>query len=705
MSSPINAAPYTNWLGIQDDSTAQVTVQPLQVPTHLPLCPLYTPWGPEGATLITPNQMTQLYGADVFNPRSVYYNHQSLYAQTILGQGNQIMVNRIIPEDAGPQARVLLSLDIVAEPALPQYQRNSDGSYVLDASGNKIQITGSGATAAGFIGKWVLNSWLSGENAEAYGEVTSRQGSLTNSLSAQSTLYPILEFQATFVGALGNNLGFRLLVPTGADAVNPLNTAEAERVGAWIYRMQFVQRASATASAVVTQTQTGEQYADFTFLPGAYDVNTDEDLDFQSVLAADYSAQTPGQPPVYAPFANAFIYQNYLTTILAEVGAAEAPKGTLISETFTGASDPNLYAVNIFTAVSMENIPYYSLQLQGPSAGGQIFTSNTTFWGSGASDGTMTNTSFDSDVATWLTAWAAGDTNLNDQALNPFSVLYDSGFSLSTKYLMIALLGQRPDIWLMLATQSALDPQNTPDQDLSTAQALAAMVGNYPESTVYGTAACRAAIIGGSGYLLSSTYSALVPLSLQLAQSFAAYMGAANGIWNSTVPPDENPQNIVTLFRNVNASFMTATARSAAWSAGLVWVENFDMNTQYFPALASVYPNDTSVLKALMNVIIAVDLIKIAFQVRATLSGISSLTTTQFVQRSNQLILNLTKGRYAGRVQISPNTYYTAQDTANGYSWSCAITMYANNMMTVGSETIIAQRMSALTTSSTASPT
>jgi hypothetical protein len=144
MSSPINAAPYTNWLGIQDDSTAQVTVQPLQVPTHLPLCPLYTPWGPEGATLITPNQMTQLYGADVFNPRSVYYNHQSLYAQTILGQGNQIMVNRIIPEDAGPQARVLLSLDIVAEPALPQYQRNSDGSYVLDASGNKIQITGSG---------------------------------------------------------------------------------------------------------------------------------------------------------------------------------------------------------------------------------------------------------------------------------------------------------------------------------------------------------------------------------------------------------------------------------------------------------------------------------------------------------------------------------------------------------------------------------
>lgn len=694
MSTPINAAPYTNWLGIQDDSTAQQSVQPLQVPTHLPVCPLYTPWGPTDTTLITPNQMTALYGADVFNQRSAYYNHQSLYAQTILGQGNQIMVKRLIPEDAGPQARILLSLDIVAEPALQQYQRNSDGSYSLDQNGNKIPVTGAGSTKPGFIAKWVINQWLSGENAQGFGAVTSRQGSLTNSTSTQSTLYPIMEFEATFVGAQGNNLGFRLIVPTGADASAPLNVSEAERVGAWILRMQFVQRANATSSPVVTPTQLGEQYADFTLLPNAYDVNTDQNLDFQFVLANSYSQHgQPSTPPTYGPFENAHIYTTYLTQILAEIGATEAPNGTLPSTTFTGASDPNLYLVNPFTAVSLENVPYYTLQLQGPSAGGAIFTPNSTFYGAGASDGTMTLQSYDADVNTWF----AGFDN-QDLAKYPFSVVYDSGFTLQTKYSMISLLGQRPDIWLMLCTQSALDPQNTPDQDMSTAQALAQMVGTYPESVVYGTAACRAAIIGGSGYLLNSSYSSLVPLSLQLAQTFAAYMGAGNGIWNATVPPDENPQNIISLFRKVNASYMTATARSGAWSTGLVWVENFDMNTQYFPALASVYNNDTSVLKALMNVIIACDLIKIAHQARRTLSGISSLTQAQFVQRSNQLILNLTKGRYAGRVQISPNTYYTPQDQQNGYSWSCAITMYANNMMTVGSETIIAKRLSSLTT-------
>lgn len=688
MSTPLNAAPLTNWLGIQDDSTAQQLPQPLQVPTHLPLCPLYTPWGPATATLTTPANITSTFGANVFNTRSAYYTHQSLYAETVLDAGNQIMIQRIIPEDAPAPARMLLSLDFVAEPALQQYQRNSDGTYFLNSNGQKVAITGAGATAAGFIGKWVLNSMPEGS---VFGEVPTVAGSITNSAAVQSQVLPILEFEATFQGSQGNNQAIRLLVPTGADASNPMNVPEAERVGAWIMRLVMLSRVSATASWNILNTQSGQSYADFTLLPNAYDDTTSQNLDFQFALSNGYSAKTPGFPRTYGPFENAFIYQTNLKSTLALVGAREATYGTLPSSTFTGATDPNLYLVNLFTAVSTENIPYYSLQLQGSSAGGLIYTSNSAFPAVGGGDGTMTQASFDEDVASWI-----GGFDLLDLASYPFSTVYDSGFSLTTKYALISLLGQRPDIWLNLVTQIATEPQNTPDQDLSTAQALSAMVGTYPESVVYGTAACRANIVGGSGYLLSGTYSGIVPLSLQLAKTFAAYMGAANGQWNSTVPPDENPYNLITLFENTNTAYMTATARNAAWNAGLIWAEAFDMESQYFPALASVYTNDTSVLKAMMNVIIAVDLIKIAHQARRTLSGISSLTSAQFVQRSNQLIINLVKGRYAGRVQVVPNTYYTAADTANGYSWSCAITMYANNMMTVGSATVIAQRMSAL---------
>jgi hypothetical protein len=699
MVQPINAAPYTNYQGFDDESKRTQAVVAQATPTHLPLCPLYTPWGTTDATVVDTGALSSIFGVDTFNTRSAFFNHQSLYAQMILSQGNQIMVQRLIPSDAGPKARILLSLDIVAD-SIQQYTRNSDGSYALDVNGAKIPVTGAGAKIPGFVGKWVLNNWLTGQNAETFGECQVRAGSLVSSVgSTQSQLYPIVEFEATFQGALGNNLGLRLIAPTTGDA-SPLNSAEAGRVMSYIYRMQMVQRATALSSATVIPSQSGEQWADFSFLPGAYDPNTDQDLDFQTVLATAFSQHgIPSNPPIYGSFETSKVYQSNLATVLGMIGAAEAPLGLLPDATLT-ADSPDLYTVNPFSAVNYDGIPYYTLQLEGAASGGLIFTPNSTFYAVGASDGTMTQASFDADVATFFNSVATSP--LLDLAKYPFSILYDSGYTLQTKYLMAPLLGLRPDIAVIASTQSALDPLNTPDQDSSIAVALAAMFGNYPDSTVYGTACCRAMIVGSAGTLLNSGYTAKnVPLSLQLAKTFAAYMGAGNGIWDSTVPPDENPQNIVNLFRDVNAAYKPALARSKDWATGLVWIENFDTNTQYFPALASVYPNDTSILKGFMNILIACDLVKIAHSVRRYLSGISRLTDAQFVQRSNQLINAAVKGRYAGRVSITPNTFYSTQDVANGYSWSCEITMYGNNMRTVASDTIIARRLSDLATTAT----
>lgn len=694
MSTPINAAPQTIYQGIDDESKRAQSFDAQATPTHLPLHFLYTQWGPTDGTLVSSSSLAATFG-DTFNQRQPWFNHNSLFAQEELKQGNQVMIKRLLPADVGPKARVLLSLDIVAEPALPQYQRNADGTYKLDQNGNKLPVSGAGATAPGFIGKWVLNQWLTTPTEEVFGKVATRQGSIVNSTSQQSQLYPVLEFEATFFGSLGNNLGMRLIAPTTEDT-SPLNSAMCARVNSYIYRMQFVQRTSPLSSPTVIANQNGSQWTDVSFLPGAYDPNTDLNLDFQYVLSNSYSQHDiVGQPDVWGPFENAHVYQDNLASILAQIGAVEAPHGTLPVTTMD-ANSPELYTVNPFTAVNYDGVPYYSLTLQNATQGGLIFTPNSTNYGAGASDGTMSLTTYDADVATAIAGF-----DMQDMAKFPFSFIYDSGFSLQTKYAIIGMLGQRPDIALVMSTQSALDPQNTPDEDSSMAQALAAYIGNYPESTVYGTAACRAMIVGSSGYLLNSNYTKLVPLTLQIASRFSAYMGAANGQWDSSVPPDENPYNIVNLFKKVNAAYKNPTARSKDWTTGLVWVENFDMNTQYFPALASVYPNDTSILKAFMNVVVAIDLVKIAHAVRRQLSGISRLTDAQFVARSNQLIQAAVKGRYAGRVSVVPNTFYSTQDQQNGYSWSCEITMYGNNMRTVGSDTIIARRMSDLTTTTT----
>jgi hypothetical protein len=47
-------------------------------------------------------------------------------------------------------------------------------------------------------------------------------------------------------------------------------------------------------------------------------------------------------------------------------------------------------------------------------------------------------------------------------------------------------------------------------------------------------------------------------------------------------------------------------------------------------------------------------------------------------------------------VAVTADTFYSTQDQKNGYSWSVNITMYGNNMKTVGSATITARRQSEL---------
>lgn len=685
---PINAAPYTNYLGTDDESTAQQSIPAQQTPTHLPLHPLYTPWGPTDATVVNSDGITAIYGADVFNNRSAFYTAQSFYAQTILKQGNQVMVKRLLPADIGPKARVLLSLDIVSD-SVTQYQRNSDGTYLLDDSGAKIPVTGAGATKAGYHARWVLNSWLSGSYTQDFGAVQTRTGALTSSVGGtQSTLYPILEFEATFFGSLGNNLGLRLIAPTTLD-LSPASEAEQARVGAVIYRLQMLQRSSALSSPTVISTQSGEQWADFSLMPGAFDTGTEQDLDFANVMATAWSNHgTPGNQPIYGPFESTYVYQDNLNEILGNILTTEAGLGAV-------DSDATQWLINPFTAMNVNGVPYYTLTLDGTADGGQVFTANTQLMASGASDGTITAASYDADAGTFFESIPSSE--LMDMAKYPFSIIYDSGFSMDTKTQLAAVLPARPEVGLIFTTQSLLLPQNTAAQDSSMAAALAALVGNYPDSTVYGTPAYRAQIIGGSGYLLPSyTWTGLIPMSIQLAQSYAAYMGAANGKWNNSVPPDENPGNVITMFRSTNATWKSALARANDWTTGLVWIENYDTVSQYFPALASVYTNDTSILKGFINVLIACDLIKIAHAVRRQLSGISRLTDDQFIQRSNQLIQAAVKGRYDGRCTIVPDTYYSTQDQKNGYSWSVNITMYGNNMKTVGSVTITARRQSEL---------
>ena len=224
--------------------------------------------------------------------------------------------------------------------------------------------------------------------------------------------------------------------------------------------------------------------------------------------------------------------------------------------------------------------------------------------------------------------------------------------------------------------------------------ALRAAARMYPESEIYGTPVCRAVVVGQSGYMIGSQYKGLLPLTIQLADMASKFMGAGDGIWARDKGFDTSPYNQVTMFKGVNCTYKPSQVYDKDWDNGLVWVQNFDRRSQFFPAVQTVYDDSTSVLNSAINMMIAVEMEKVAERAWRQLTGTSKLTRDEFIQKSDELITDMSYGRFDDRVIIQPKTYFTDFDDALGYAWNCDVTLYLNNMMTVGTYTIVARRRS-----------
>ena len=167
MSQIYNAAPMTILRGTQDLSTRTVPQEAEVLPTHLPKVYIYAQKGPTTPELVVGNSRTQMYGADSFDERSIWATHQTVLSNKINAEGNAQMIERILPADIGPRANFTLWLDVL-ETAVTVYQRNQDGTFVLDETGAKVAAVPA-ATVPGYKIKWVLTSETTKANESKFG--------------------------------------------------------------------------------------------------------------------------------------------------------------------------------------------------------------------------------------------------------------------------------------------------------------------------------------------------------------------------------------------------------------------------------------------------------------------------------------------------------------------------------------------------------
>jgi hypothetical protein len=334
--------------------------------------------------------------------------------------------------------------------------------------------------------------------------------------------------------------------------------------------------------------------------------------------------------------------------------------------------------------VDINGTRYHGLQLEGPLNGGILLGQETTIYASGGSDGTTDLAEYEKLVNRENLNFGELDDQYENVAVYPFGVLYDTGLSMEGKYQMAEVLARRQDLRCVFTTYVEAEGRApTASQELSRANALMARLRAYPESTLYGTPVCRAEIVLQTGYLAQDGYSKPVPQLLDYAQRWARFAGIGTGNLREGFDVDVSPNNRIELVKDLNVKFFNERTQADLWKAGATYSLSYDRRSNFYPAIHSVYSDDTSVLISPITVSICCDIMRRVRRVHADFSGNATLTKEQLIERCDNRILELVDGRYGQRVQVVPQTYFTDADDQRGFSWHCKVTVYANNPRTV----------------------
>lgn len=688
----INAAPMVISRGTQDLSKRLLVREPEAVPQHLAKIYIYAKKGRTTPQLVVGDSRTQTYGVDSFDERLPWANHATVLSNLINAEGNAQMIERIIPNDAGPLANMLLSLDVL--PALiPQYQRGTDGAFLLDTGGAKIPVAPA-VTVPGYKCKWVLSSVSTQVALDTFGAMAVVQGDQVGTDLVQSQRYPVLQFKVSSRGSDGNNSGLRIWAPTVTASSN-VNTGILTNQLAYPFRLSVIKRNNAQSTPFIVESQFSEQSVQFTLKDNVIDPVTDKELHISKFLA-QYSNYDPKYPVLDGDFGSLAIYKNNIETLTNLFYAAERAN-SYSSNDFTGATGEN-YLFNMIGGTSSNSVPYNTFTFVTTGTGTVRLTEFSNLFAGGGADGTMTDAAFAVSVAARVADYADVNNQIQDTAINVESIMYDSGFPLATKYALASFIAVRKDTFLALSTHDVNQPDLTAAEEQSVAVALRTRLQLYPESDYFGTPCARAMIVGRSGTLRNSRYTKRVPALFEVAIKSAKYMGAGDGRWKSGENFDGAPGSILDFISDVNVTFTSSTVRNKNWDVGLNWIQSYDRRSNFFPAFKTIYPDDTSVLNSFFCAMAICQINKVTQSVWRTFSGVDHLTDAQLVSRVNDTVSERLKNRFDNRYVIIPDAFISDSDKQRGFSWTVPVKIYAPNMKTVMTTSVQAFRIGDLAT-------
>lgn len=742
-------APRVVLHGIKDMSGRNPTPVPESNPDSLGHFYILPERGDDTLRLVEGSVARRIYGDKTFDQASPYYTHQTQMAMTHMANC-PVMTEGVILPDA---KKALLRLSAELIPAqIPVYARNPDGS---------VEYTGVGPSAVPVVDQTVnghrvvlhlgVDNYIGAAKQYGKGNVvgTFRLGSILSGggstplgvykdssnadVTGNSILIPIMDAEVWGTGKYGDRQGIRLRSPTVNDP-QPLDGAIVDALRTILYRVSLVERDENSLSYTTIPTVSGMDFLDLAFAPDVVRPRTGTAMSLADRIPESYNLSTPGIMEEPAPYSGVHVYHANVSLLLDRLVNGQTIAGSVITgekdydlsadafgRDLPFADPENIYMLNFLSGHDTRGVPYFSFDVSmSADFGGVSLGSDGVIYASGGDDGLpllpngkvdklATLRLFDGEVRRKIATYGQGKNKVLDMARYPIRGYWDSGFSLDTKLAMGNILSKRKDVYVMVTPQSVAewvgpesDPTNwvmrtpnTEEDDQAISLTLRQAFLLTPESTVHGTGAVRAAIWGHTGRALSIPGRPRLPLIFDMADKVSRFMGAA--AWKAGSAFDTGTNKLVSTMGDITNTWMEPSSYDNAWSVGMNFVQYFDRSSLFYPKFATIYDDDTSVLRSVITMMGCCSLTTVLFNAWKQMTPTGRLTDAELIAESNRVIQALVLDKYAGYFQIRPETFLSPYDIENGRTWSANVNIYANNDRDTAFSTVIAHRMSDLT--------
>lgn len=690
-----NAAPQDINLGAVDKSIKATPIKPIIIPTHLPLCFGLTAGGPDTKEIVDGGRLLSLYKSESFDRSLPYFTHATRLTETVTSAGNAVAMVRIIPDDNDTIANVTVYADMIAD-TVNVYSRNADGSYALDGNGDKIVDT----TVSGYRVK-IISETSNDDVLTPYGAKTSKTGYMVNSTdnTITSTMIPLFELRAKYKGKIYNNYGITINTPS-ADEINE-NILKGTL--SLPYTLGLVKRADVNSTGKFIDSLYGSPFTQFSFKENGKDSLTQRPVDFLDAIDSYSNLNDPLLDIVYPDFEKPYVYRDNFKTALDNLFVAEKAyvnaNVTLVDTTTRNTSewldyltdtpvDDQAGITNILTGKSSKNVPAFTFEMDDssvtlPTGSKEVhFSKYSPIYLENGKDGTLTTDTLEAGVKLWMDKYLDRNSDVMDPAIDLENIFYDSGFTLPTKESMVSFIAVRKNTYVALGThiKDGNKPMKLVDER-AVGVTLKAALGLAPESTFANTSVARGIIVVGSGLDSKDPSNERYPLTMDIAYKAARMMGGVK--WNKNLIFDSGGKNLITNYSDVYPKRVPKGIIADLWNIGLIWPENYDTETKFFPAMHSVYDKDTSVLSNFYaGIALTVDN-NIASSVWRKYTGTVTMTPSEFTAVVEKEMNRKLNGVFDGVITASAKAMITDFDAQNGFSYTIASILGGNVMKTV----------------------